>query len=229
MIDQTIIETEVSPYLERAKGVSVSSQEERNMATEMIKAIKQKWKEIDQRLGLSDKKTEAKNAKKAADDEYNSVRNVFKEAEEVLREAICKFELEEETRRRMEAQQIEGSRLDKQTAQKEDLLRQAKEAEDRGEIELAGVLRDQANTVQVSPAFQEPEAPRAEGSSSKVVWKAKVIDPIAVCRLIAEGKLPVSIVEFRETELNKFAEMFPNQKFDGLQIFQDIKLTIRTN
>ena len=87
-----------------------------------------------------------------------------------------------------------------------------------GKEEQADVIEYKAaTTVATAPARK---ADKVKGASVKKQWVAEVTDPIELCKAIINGELPPSILSFKQSELNKLASTWQNQrKFSGLKIF----------
>lgn len=226
---QTVVQSESAPLVQEARELKIMCQDDRNLALEMIKKVRRTWKAIDEKLGLTKAKEAAHEAKVATLNTYNNAKEQFEQAETILNSNIRNFDLAEKRRRDNEAKLIEAKRLETERIAKEKLQAEAQKQEKKGNVEVAESLRNQAETLIAPPAFQMPEAAPVEGTTSKVIWKAKVINVHDVCRLIADGVLPSALVSFNQAELNRLAGQWGGQTtFKGIEFFEDARLTVRS-
>lgn len=222
------LQTEVLPLLEKASAFTIKTAEDKNAAIETVKNLKLKWEELDARFRLSEVKEKAKDAHKAACNTFNAFKEPIDKAIDFYSRSIKDFELLEIKKREAEAKILEAQRQQTEREAKEKLAIAAKAEEESGNMETAQALREQAETIVAPIAFQQPDAAPAEGASSKVIWKAKVLNIRAVCLAIAKGDVPESVVKFSESELNKFAQQWHHKPVGGIQFYEDIRLSIRT-
>lgn len=111
----------------------------------------------------------------------------------------------------------------KQRANEEAAQALAAEAEARGETAQAAAILDIAT---MAPAPQK--APRLGGTNTfgksttlAKRWTATVEAPMDVLKAILEGRLPISLIEWRQVELNKVASSLKVEKtIHGLKVFQ---------
>ena len=127
--------------------------------------------------------------------------------------------------------------------EREESGRERKEAEDRAEVlrKKAGVEAEPiAQAVvreaekKVEKAFK-PEASKVavtRGRESSVIitktWKGKVVDMMAIAKGVAEGRLPLSVIEPNMTAIQGLARETKNaQVVDGIEIWEDIGTLVR--
>lgn len=156
--------------------------------------------------------------------------------EKARREAEAKAAQEAEEKRQLE----EFERLEKEKKAKLDLQ---KAAEESGNAKVAGIaarevakLENQIETVKqegaekIAEIREKAEAPAPEKvkfqpppeAVKKLITKGRVINMTKLCRAIADGLVPFSVVEVRVSELNDFAKkQDPNKKIDGLEFYQE--------
>lgn len=108
-------------------------------------------------------------------------------------------------------------------ANEEEALRLAAEREAKGDAKGAEAIMQAATTAPVLA----PRASRPMASSTgrtfrtAVTWTARVESPMDVLKAIIAGKLPISLVEFKQAELNRVArEVKAATDANGLHIYQ---------
>lgn len=166
---------------------------------------------------------------KPMDDAKKSVMALFKPAtdaltavEKMLKPRIAKFQQEQEAKQR----QLEAEAREKARKEREKLEARAEKAREKGQVEKADALEEKAMTTVAQTPVAAPT--KVSGVSTRKRWVAEVTDVQAVCRGIANGDIPASILEFKQAELNKFASTWQsNKQFDGLNIYQDSIVSTR--
>lgn len=115
-------------------------------------------------------------------------------------------------------------------ANEEAAQRLAEEAQARGDHQVANAILDVATTAPVPVA-----APRIGGTNTfgKSVnlskrWTATVEKPMEVLQAILAGNLPISLIDWKQIELNKVASQLKVEKVvHGLKVFQTENLQQR--
>ena len=124
--------------------------------------------------------------------------------------------------------------------EREDAERERKEAEELAE-KLRGLSEAGNKTAEVVVAQAEEKIEKAaaparvettRGEQSAVItqkkWKASVDDLMAICKAIAEGKLPIHYIEPNMRALQDFArELKEEQTTHGIRVYQDISTVVR--
>jgi hypothetical protein len=174
---------------------------------------KAKVKQLEDRRKLITKLLD--DAKKSVMDLFRPATDALSQLERIIKPKIAKFHDDQEAvRRKAEAEAEERARKER-----EKLEAKAEKMRESGKAEQAEALEMQAaTTVASAPAY---EAPRVSGASVRKIWVAEVADPIALCRAIADGQIPPTVLEFKQAELNKIASTWQNtRELPGLKISQ---------
>lgn len=140
-------------------------------------------------------------------------------------------------------EQIERERREQEEQEARDRaarLREAQEAaaavsaeENIEDDTMVQVLDQQAEAAEVEAekAPAQRTAPRRGDKSTVSViktWKAEVVDVKALCRSVADGKLPAGLVTIDQGELNGMARVIEKEcTRDGIRYYQDVKAGVR--
>lgn len=116
---------------------------------------------------------------------------------------------QEEIKRRAEAKLAEGLRKQQQ----KELEKQARAAEKSGEMEMAEVLRAQADTVPLPVMKSEPTVPKQEGFVVRKRWVFRIVNPEKVQRQYCtpDAKLIRPVVE----------AMGPASAIEGIEVWEE--------
>lgn len=209
-------ETEISPALERARGLVVKNADQRFVAAAFIKSLKELKDKIEERFHPTKNKQQAYKTYEDLLETEKAFYGPIDEAVKISTATVKTFDTNEAQRVQREAQEAEAKRLDEERKQREKLDAKAVKAEEKGQTEKAETLREQAANVSVAPSFAPPVA------SKKLVWKVKVTNLFGLCKAIAAGQVPFSCVEVRQSALNDFAKNYDGKtKVEGLEFFQE--------
>lgn len=201
------------------RALTIKTAHDCEFAVEVLSKMKAECKTLE---------TRRKEITKPIDDAKKSVMALFKPAldayagvEAVLKPKIAQFHREQEQKRRAEQAKAEEAAR----KAREKLEAKAEKAREKGKEELAiSFEMDAMTTVSATPA----PASKVAGVATRKTWKAEVLDVKAVCLAIANGDIPVSVLDFKQAELNRFAATWQDNKtFEGLRIYQDTNVAIR--
>lgn len=146
---------------------------------------------------------------------------------------ILDFEIEQERIREAKQKVADDKAREKaqreQDARVEELRRTAEASPTKG---VAKRIDQQANAldrqpVQATAAPVEVGYERLAGTSRREPWTGHVTDLMSVFVMLAAGKLPANLVEFRQIELNRLAAQYGDQlavKFPGLSATSEKKM-----
>jgi hypothetical protein len=124
----------------------------------------------------------------------------------------------------------EEQRLREQ-AQKEEELRRAREAEQlakEGRVE-EGVALLESPAVATEPVIVAPQRTKVSGiSAPRIKYKALVENFADLVKAVAEGKVPIKMLQANESELNKAADFFKETlDYPGVKLVKEAKASIR--
>jgi hypothetical protein len=141
--------------------------------------------------------------------------NKYVQAQQAIADAKQRKEREDAERDRKEAQEI-ADKLARLSA--------------AGNETAAVVVAQAEERIEKAAAPARVETTRGDHSSviTQKKWKASVDDLLAMCKAIAEGKLPVHYVEPNMRALQDFArELKEEQTTHGIRVYQDISTVVR--
>lgn len=193
------LETQIVPWPGRAALVKITDQNTYNMAAGLVKQI---------RTLIAQVKEHHKPIKQATDKAHTEAVAAEKRMLEPLHRAdatvtaeITRWDVERE-RERKESQ----AKADAEARRLADLAAtaEAKAAKANGADQkvVDAIL---AAPVPVPTPIVPPTYDRAEGMSTRQTWHAEVVDIIALCRAVAEGKASTELVLPNMPNLNKLA------------------------
>jgi hypothetical protein len=199
--------TQLEPFVqnansltEQAKRAEILTREHFAKAVDFIKICDANAKSVDeQRRALVD----PLNAHvKWINAQFNPTRQAFVDAKDIMLSKAGAWKRAEDERVAKEAAEV-------QRLAEEQALRDAEAAQAAGDTARAEAIVAMAAETPPPPTT----APAARGTltgalgSTRGDWKGDVADPIAACKAIAEGRLPVSLIrEWSKSELNRLAQ-----------------------
>lgn len=208
-------EVEAEPTLEE-RAVSIPSQARRivvqdaeswRRASEMLAGIKALRREIDETLDPVVKK--AHEAHRAAVAAKKKVEGPLVDAETYLRGDMARHKRE----------------IDEANAQARRAAEQARRSEiialeERGDLEAADAVR----TAPVPVA----EAPATEGVSTRSIWRAEVEDLALLVKAVADGRVPLSVVQVDQKVLGGLARSLRGAlDYPGVRVWEDVGIVVK--
>ncbi len=214
-------------FLSTAQAVKITSADEAQAVVDQTRQIKDCAKTVEK---VRKEQTDPLNEQvKFWMDVYRPAAEVLVKAEQLLKGALGTWDAEqrrlamlaaEETRKQ---QQAEQARLAEEQRQAEALLRQADEAAASGDVAAAEALEEQAAKVQTQAVYipatvsAAPEKPK--GASSRMQWKARVVDP---------AKVPDQFKIINEKALDAYAKAMKEAAVvEGVEFYAEPVISIR--
>lgn len=218
--DDNALSAQAQKFLEISEAIEIKNITELNVASAFLRENKNEQnrlnKERKEVVDPLNKVVKSINAK------FKPVIDALKTAEVIIKRKIGTYQDETEKKRLIE----EAAAEDKASKERAKLESRAERLRATGKTVQADAVELQAVTTVASIPAQQPA--KVSGISTRKVWVAKVNDPMVVCRAIADGLLPASLIEFKKIELNRTAAMWKdNRTFPGLTITQENQVTSR--
>lgn len=215
--------TDAERQLEVARRTEIADGESYQRAAEQLKSVKALSKELDGRR---------REITKPLDDAKARVMEMFKpplkflsDAEGILKRSMAQYD-DRLRRERAERERAERERLEKERQRKERL---AREAEDRGDAKRAAEHERAAEEVAAAAPVRAAPQAKAEGISTRQVWKAEVVDFDALVQAVADGTTPQRFLSANTTELGKLARALQNDaKVPGVRFYSETSVTARS-
>lgn len=197
------LSTDAENQITIAKGFIIQGQDDYQLAADQLKQIKNKGKALDEQRKKMTQPLDS--AKKSIMDFFRTPGEFLAEAETIIKGAMLQYSKAEERRRIEEERkaQEEANRLaaiakekaDKEAAEaKAQAEKDAELARSTGNDDIADmILEKAAEPVFIEPVITVPipppaTAPKVQGASIRKTYSCEVVDKIALCRAIAEGK-----------------------------------------
>jgi hypothetical protein len=187
-----------------------------------LKKIKEYW---------AGPKKAAYDAHKAITRKENEMLEPVEEVKKGLIAKINKWLAEESAKQRAEQARLDEERKKREEAERAKLEARAEKAEEKGKIEKAEALREKAEEVYIPPVMAQgmEKTTRTDAGtvSAKTVKVLEVVDPLEVIKAVAAGQIPVTMVEIKEAQLLKWAEMSGLKTLPGCKIGEESRATFR--
>jgi colicin import membrane protein len=153
--------------------------------------------------------------------------------EKDLRAKINRYLTEQERRRQEEQRKLDEERRKKEQAEREKLARQAEKAREKGNEEKAEVLQERAENVFIPPAIVVPEIEKTNKTDAGTMSQrkdisVKITDPLQVIKAVAEGRLPIGIININETKLKQAVKLAGITQMAGCVIEEVITAQFRS-
>lgn len=213
------IEKEVSEIVLTAKAMTVKDNDQEAFAVEFLKVIARGKKQVGEEFDEGVKN--AHSLHKALTAQRKKYLDPLDEADDILRKSIKEYRLNMERERQAEEARQKAILDASVKADQDRLLKQAKEAEDAGDLLKSNKLAMDAVSISAGSCFVESKAASQEGMSNKIVWKGRVTDL---------DKLPREflIITADQRAIDAYAKKFENKNtIPGVEFYQDVDMRIR--
>ena len=221
-MENTNTETMALAWPDEARAIVVSDQESYNHAAKALASIAKTEKEV--KAHHAPMKTTAHEAHRAAVAAEKKFLDPLNEAKKIIKSNIvqwttaqAKIKLDEENRRRHEAEKIE----------EEERLARAIKAEKDGQS------KTQVEKILETPKeiITKPVEPTFEKSSSvitKTTWKAEVTNIIDLCQAVVDGKATTDMISANMSVLNQMARQYKDElRIPGVKAVPDTNVAVR--
>ena len=203
--------TEVA--LREAEALEIASEDEYQGASLTLREVKTRAKDIeDQRKRILRPLDESRARIMAL---FRPAQDNLAEAERLLKQGMLAWtQGQERLRREEEARLAEVARKEAERLQK-----RADKAAAAGHYEQAAVLGGAADAV-TAPEVVPPRKPY--GTSTRMVYKAEVVDKVALIQGVAEGKVPPDVITVNMPYLNQAVRALKdNLKWPGVEVAKE--------
>lgn len=129
---------------------------------------------------------------------FKPIKEQFEKARDELSKKMLAWRNEQE---RIERERVEAARK----AAEEEALRIAAKAEESGNTMGANALLDAVANAKVNVQKVVPPSLMGRSATKRTYWTGSVHDPMQILKEIVAGNLPIHIVEFSPSGLNKIA------------------------
>lgn len=202
------LEQEVSPLVAWAKGLKVTTPDECAAAGDRLKAIKGAMTRVV--AFFKPMKQKADETKKAILDAEKKLAEPLQEAEGLAKRAIIAFQNAEQEKARAEQRRLQAEADERARREQEALLKKAQAAK---KPETQQRYQEAAAAVTAPVVAVAPSVPKVSGITTKLVWRAKVIDA---------AKVPREYLMVDEKKLDGYAKaMKEGAKVEGVQFYTE--------
>jgi hypothetical protein len=168
------IKPEIAQISSRSQEIEINNQNEYEMAIAFARSIKERYSHLDDLRRRITRPLD--DAKKGVMDLFRIPTEILSSSEYMVKSKMLQYQHKQE-----EWRIKEESRLRKEADdEREKLLKKAQKLENQGYAEKAEEIKQQAAEVVAPPSIQLTIAP--VGISTRVIWKARIIDANLVPR-----------------------------------------------
>jgi hypothetical protein len=221
VIETSEIRQESSTALAVAKDFKVTSQDEYITSADRLKAIKALARKIDETFDPHIKR--AFDSHRALCAEKKQHMQPLEDAERLIKKAVIGYQLDQERiRREAEARAQEEARKER-----ERLEAQSRKLEAKGKAEQAAAKQAAADAV-IAPTIA-PSVPKVAGLSTRVTFKAVVLDKLELVKAVAAGIVPLNALDANMPFLNNQARaMRQTMAYPGVRVEEETGLASRS-
>lgn len=215
---------------DKANAIRIVDQATYDLAAAMIKEIV--GLKAQAQAEFREPKQKAYETHKAICDMESRYVKPLDEARQIIRQAIGSWDSkqrrlreEAETKLREEARrQAEDERL-RQAAEAQRLALDRGATAEEAESHVTEIL--DAPLVVNAPS-PPPTYTKAQGVSTRYVWKTRVIDPKAFIKAVAEGKIPIAMITINTKKLDDLASTLGSElQYPGVEVYQDTIVAVK--
>jgi len=189
--------------LRQAQALTITTNENYQGAAQTLREIKTRWKDIeDERKRILFPFDEAR---KRIMDLFRPAQDNLERAESLLKAGINTW-VQEQARLQREA---EAAAEELARKEREKLQKRADKALEAGHIEKAAALEGAADNVTAAPVAAPP---KAFGVSRRTVYRAELVDKVALIQAVAVGDVEAEALEVNTVYLNRAVQL----RKDGL-------------
>lgn len=224
------IVTDIAAFAGTIEGLDVTDEETQGQVGDLVKMMNHRRKKLeDKRLSLvkplNGVVNEINALFKPPRDRIDQIidiakkkMNIFARAQAALANMRAKQAQEEAERERKEAEEL-AEILRKKTGQEAEPIAQVIVQEAEKKVEKAA--KPEASKVAVTRG-------REASVAVTKTWKGKVVSKMALVKAVAEGRLPLNILEPNMAAIQGLARQIKReQDVDGIQIWEDVGTVVR--
>ena len=217
-VEASLSKTEI--ILRQAESLQITTADEFQEAAVALREVASRRRDIDD---------ERKRLVRPLDETRQRIQDLFRpaldglaRAEQLLKGSISRWNAEQDRLRRIaEAAAAEAARKESDR-----LAALAQRAAAAGKFEKAAALEGAADSV---PIAEVAEPPKARGISTRESWKANVVDKGALVQAVADGKVPLDILDVNMSFLNQMARaMKGDLKWPGVEAVREDIVSARS-
>jgi hypothetical protein len=215
------LESKALSVPDRAKALTIATDQDFERAGEMLKTIKGLRAEIDETFDPIIGK--AHEAHKEALAQKRKVDAPLVEAEAILKPRIAAY-MQEQDRIRREQELIAQKKAQEEAERQQ--LEDAVRLEELGETEWANEVLNEKPVV--APVVLPRTVPKVAGVTMRQTWSAQVISLQLLVKAVAEGKVPLLALQANTTFLNQQARSMKDQlNYPGVKAVPDNNISAR--
>ncbi len=224
----TPIVTDIAAFAGTIEGIDVADEETQGQVGDLVKMMQHRRKKLEDKREslvkpLNSVVREINALFKPPRDQIDKIVTIAKK--KMTRFAQAQIAIEQE-KKRIEREEAERERREA-TELAEALRKKAGvEAEPIAETVILAAEK------KVEKAAEPPKVAASRGQESTVIvsktFKAEVVDLLALCQAVADGKLPTHVLEPNMTALNDIARTLKDEgTINGVRFYQHVSTSVR--
>lgn len=204
------ITRETQAAIEHAEQITVKTEGDMTPATEFISVMKDRLKALTDHCSIYTDKLNYLH--KSATGFRKQHADMIQQAIDTADKKIKAYLMAERERVRKEQERLDREDREREERERQKLLNQAAKAEVKGNTEKAADLLDKAESVYVPKTILAGPAQTVKTNAGsrnyRPEYKPVVRDIKAICQAVVDGRLPVSVITVKETELKRHCKAF---------------------
>jgi len=204
-----------------ADFITITDDEENGMAINTLSKIKQFGKEVES--ARTETVKPLNDLVKRVNGMYKPIIDGLSKSETLIKGKMLTFANEKERiRREEEAKRQREFEEAKRKAEQERIEAQKKADAEAKKNKTAPVIVEQKIVEPPMPLMEEKSVRSSEGMTTiQKSWKGEVSNPMDLLKAIIEGRVSITVIEFKPVELNNYAKAKKVVGvFDGIKVYE---------
>lgn len=204
-------------------SITIETPEQYAIAAEQMRKVKGLGKEIEAARKVQLKPID--DLRDQTQEFYQRYLKPLAATEAVIKRGMIAFDDEQERQRRLAAARAE----EEARKAREALEAKAEKMEDKGKVEQAEALRENAATVTAAPVVAVVPQ-KVEGVAKKMNYSARVVDIKALCKAVLDGVVPPNAVIADDKVMNAMAKaMKEHFNWPGCELVKEASISARSS
>lgn len=211
-----------------ANFITITDDTENGMAINTLSKIKTFGKEVES--ARTETVKPLNDLTKRVNAMYKPITESLDKSEKVIKEKMLSFAQEKERIRQLEEQKRQREFEEAKRKAELEYLEAKKKAEAEAKKNKTVPIVVEQKFVEPPMALVEEKTVRSSEGQTTIMksWKGEVASPMDILKGIIEGRISISVIDFKQTELNNYAKAKKVQGvFDGIKVFEHQTISAR--
>lgn len=224
------LKNEIQKIQKQVTGIVINSEETFNLVSQSIILAKTARKRVVDYFKTM--KDPAHAAWKAICNNETQMLNPVNTFIKTRSKDVSNYLTQKEKERQAEQARLDKERQAKEDAEKAKLNKKADKAEEKGNIEKAEALREEADQVYVPTVVSMPEVAKTTHVDTGTISQVKALEvtitnKLALIKALCDRNAPLEIIEIKEGKLKDYIKSLGVEEFPGCAIDNRIKGAFR--